>query len=108
MKLIKAMPKTKPEAIISNHSSRKTLVQLLKELGYSDSAMMLITRHKSQKGLIAYKHSKLVIQHEVFLFDAPGDHDDNEAPGNHDDGKAPHDYEAPSGYGNPKGSSNNW
>ncbi|CAG8646853.1 20091_t:CDS:2 [Gigaspora margarita] len=80
------MPKTKPEAM-------KIPVQLLKELGYSDSAMMSITRHKSQKGLTAYERSKSVMQHE-------------EAPGNHDDGKAPYDHEAPSGHENPKESSN--
>ncbi|CAG8684557.1 290_t:CDS:2 [Gigaspora margarita] len=79
------MPKTKPEAM-------KTLVQLLKELGYSDLAMMSITKHKFQKGLTAYERSKSVMQHE--------------APGNHDDSKAPHDHEAPSGYENPKESSN--
>ncbi|CAG8774813.1 1027_t:CDS:2, partial [Cetraspora pellucida] len=40
---------------ITNHSERKTAVQLLKELGYSDAVVMLITRHKSQKGLAAYE-----------------------------------------------------
>ncbi|CAG8856955.1 20700_t:CDS:2, partial [Gigaspora margarita] len=58
------------------------------ELGYSDSAIMSITRHKSQKGLTAYERLKSVMQYE--------------APGNHDDSKAPHDHEAPSGYENPK------
>lgn len=49
---------------ISNHSGRKTAVQLLKELGYSDSVVMSITRHKSQKGLAAYERPKSVMQNE--------------------------------------------
>ncbi|CAG8750873.1 13153_t:CDS:2, partial [Cetraspora pellucida] len=49
---------------ISNHSGRKTAVQLLKELGYSDSVVMSITRHKSQKGLAAYERPKSVMQRE--------------------------------------------
>ncbi|CAG8819971.1 26276_t:CDS:2, partial [Gigaspora rosea] len=49
---------------ISNHSGRKTAVQVLKELGYSDSIVMSITRHKTQQGLYSYERSKSVLQHE--------------------------------------------
>ncbi|CAG8845683.1 39526_t:CDS:2, partial [Gigaspora margarita] len=101
IKLIKAMPKIKPEAIKVS-KVEKTAVQLLKELGYSDLAMMSITRHKFQKGLAVYEYSKSVMQHKVFLFDTSGDHNNNEASSNYDDGKAPHDHKAPSGYKNSK------
>ena len=49
---------------ISNHSGRKTAIQVLKELGYSDFVVMSITRHKSQKGLAAYERPKTVMQQE--------------------------------------------
>ncbi|RIB30270.1 hypothetical protein C2G38_452940 [Gigaspora rosea] len=49
---------------IPNHSGKKTVIQVLKELGYSDSVVMLITRHKSQKGLAAYERLKTVMQQE--------------------------------------------
>ncbi|CAG8542992.1 22748_t:CDS:2 [Cetraspora pellucida] len=54
---------------ISNHSGKKTAMQLLKELGYSDSVVMSITRHKSQK--------------------APDDYNDNATPGNYDEHVVP-------------------
>ncbi|CAG8808330.1 39608_t:CDS:2, partial [Gigaspora margarita] len=59
-------------------------------------------RHKSQKGLAAYERSKSVMQYEVFLFNASGDHDDNEALSKHNDSKFPHNHEALSGHKNPK------
>ncbi|CAG8818370.1 22650_t:CDS:1, partial [Gigaspora rosea] len=49
---------------ISNHSGRKTSVQVFKELGYSDTVVISITRHKTQQGLAAYKRPKTVIQQQ--------------------------------------------
>ncbi|CAG8474187.1 5896_t:CDS:2 [Gigaspora rosea] len=39
-------------------------VQDLKELGYSDSIVISITRHKTQQRLYSYEQSKSVLQHE--------------------------------------------
>ncbi|CAG8681534.1 8932_t:CDS:2, partial [Gigaspora rosea] len=49
---------------ISNHSGHKTSVQVLKELGYSDSVVMSITRHKTQQGLAAYEQPNTVMQQQ--------------------------------------------
>ncbi|CAG8771765.1 1638_t:CDS:2 [Gigaspora rosea] len=49
---------------IPNYLGRKTVVQVLKKLGYSDAVVMSIIRHKSQKGLAAYKQPKTVIELE--------------------------------------------
>ena len=50
---------------ISNHSGRKTAVQILKELGFSDSIVMSVTRHKTQQGLLSYERPKSIMQHEA-------------------------------------------
>ncbi|CAG8588144.1 8678_t:CDS:2, partial [Gigaspora rosea] len=52
---------------ISNHSGCKTSVQVLKELGYNDSVVMSITRHKTQQGLAAYKRPNTVMQQQGIL-----------------------------------------
>ncbi|CAG8804433.1 2749_t:CDS:2, partial [Gigaspora rosea] len=49
---------------ISNHSGRKTSVQVLKELECSDAVVMSITRHKTQQGLAAYERPKTVMQQQ--------------------------------------------
>ncbi|CAG8569285.1 16573_t:CDS:2, partial [Gigaspora rosea] len=49
---------------ISNYLGCKTDIQFLKELGYSDSIVVSITRHKTQQGLYSYEQSKSVLQHE--------------------------------------------
>ncbi|RIB11320.1 hypothetical protein C2G38_2261977 [Gigaspora rosea] len=49
---------------LSNYSERKTAVQVLKELGYSDAVVMSIMRHKSQKGLASYEQQKSTMQQE--------------------------------------------
>ncbi|CAG8552223.1 6729_t:CDS:2 [Cetraspora pellucida] len=49
---------------ISNHLGKKTAMQLLKELEYSNSVVISITRHKFQKGLAAYEQPKSVMQHK--------------------------------------------
>ncbi|CAG8808914.1 18701_t:CDS:1, partial [Dentiscutata erythropus] len=43
---------------------RKTAVQIFKELEYSDSIVISITRYKTQQGLYSYKLSKSILQHE--------------------------------------------
>ncbi|CAG8820495.1 20140_t:CDS:2, partial [Gigaspora rosea] len=50
---------------LSNYSERKTAVQVLKELGYSDAVVMSIMRHKSQKGLASYEQQKSTMQQEA-------------------------------------------
>ncbi|CAG8757923.1 336_t:CDS:2 [Gigaspora rosea] len=52
------------DRIISNHSGRKTTVQVLKGLGYSDSVVMSITRHRTQQGLASYECHKSVMQQQ--------------------------------------------
>ncbi|CAG8704158.1 2313_t:CDS:2, partial [Gigaspora rosea] len=49
---------------ISNHSGRKMSVQVLKGLGFSNSVVMSITRHKMQQGLASYKRPKMVMQQQ--------------------------------------------
>ena len=48
---------------ISNHSGRKTLVQILKRRGFSNSECMASTRHKSEQGLARYERPEIEIQH---------------------------------------------
>ncbi|CAI2187845.1 15738_t:CDS:2, partial [Funneliformis geosporum] len=48
---------------ISNHSGRKTLVQILKRRGFSISECMVSTRHKTEQGLASYERSGIEIQH---------------------------------------------
>ncbi|CAG8784982.1 830_t:CDS:2, partial [Gigaspora rosea] len=88
---------------ISNYSGRKTAVQLLKELRYSDSVVILITRHKSQKGLAAYEHLKEVMQHEGLnrfvnalkqISKASGDYNNNDKPSDYNNHDVPDDYKA--------------
>ncbi|CAG8720842.1 1698_t:CDS:2, partial [Cetraspora pellucida] len=52
------------DRIISNHLDQKTSVQVLKGLGYSNSVVMFITRHKTQQGLASYECPKSVMQQE--------------------------------------------
>ncbi|PKB94213.1 hypothetical protein RhiirA5_480069 [Rhizophagus irregularis] len=47
---------------ISNHSGRKTLVQILKRRGFSNSECMASTRHKSEQGLARYERPETEIQ----------------------------------------------
>jgi integrase len=47
---------------ISNHSGRKTLVQILKRRGFSNSECMASTRHKSEQGLARYEYPETEIQ----------------------------------------------
>ena len=47
---------------ISNHSGRKTLVQILKQHGFSNSECMASTRHKSEQGLARYERPGIEIQ----------------------------------------------
>ena len=47
---------------ISNHSGRKTLVQILKRRGFSNSECMASTRHKSEQGLARYERPGIEIQ----------------------------------------------
>ncbi len=50
------------ERKISNHSGRKTLVQILKRRGFSNSECMASTRHKSEQGLARYERPGIEIQ----------------------------------------------
>ncbi|CAB4395835.1 unnamed protein product [Rhizophagus irregularis] len=45
-----------------NHSGRKTLVQILKRRGFSNSECMASTRHKSEQGLARYERPETEIQ----------------------------------------------
>ncbi|CAB5395117.1 unnamed protein product [Rhizophagus irregularis] len=47
---------------ITNHSVRKTLVELLKDLGFSDIEVMSVSRHRSLNGLKSYERSKSKMQ----------------------------------------------
>jgi hypothetical protein len=47
---------------ITNQTGRKTLIQILKELGLSDYETMSISRHKSQKGLASYERPIKYVQ----------------------------------------------
>ncbi|CAB5388505.1 unnamed protein product [Rhizophagus irregularis] len=47
---------------ITNHSVRKTLVELLKDLGFSDIEVMSVSRHHSLNGLKSYERSKSKMQ----------------------------------------------
>ncbi|RIB15501.1 hypothetical protein C2G38_2192216 [Gigaspora rosea] len=73
------------------------------ELRYSDSVVILITRHKSQKGLAAYEHLKEVMQHEGLnrfvnalkqISKASGDYNNNDKPSDYNNHDVPDDYKA--------------
>jgi hypothetical protein len=48
---------------ISNHSGRKTLVQILKRLNVSNAECMASSRHKSEQGLARYERLESEMQH---------------------------------------------
>lgn len=48
---------------ISNHSGRKTLVQILKRLNLSNAECMASSRHKSEQGLARYERPELEMQY---------------------------------------------
>ncbi|CAG8832694.1 12549_t:CDS:2, partial [Gigaspora margarita] len=50
---------------IFNYSDHKTAVQVLKELGYSNSIVMSITRHKTQQGFILMSLSEFLSALEI-------------------------------------------
>ncbi|PKK74215.1 hypothetical protein RhiirC2_739241, partial [Rhizophagus irregularis] len=47
---------------ITNHSGRKSLVSLLKELNFTDIEVMSVSRHKSMSGLKSYERSNKKLQ----------------------------------------------
>lgn len=47
---------------ITNHSGRKSLVSLLKELNFTDIEVMSVSRHKSISGLKSYERSSEKLQ----------------------------------------------
>ncbi|PKY60137.1 hypothetical protein RhiirA4_483487 [Rhizophagus irregularis] len=47
---------------ITNHNIQKTLVELLKNLGFSDIEVMSVLQHHSLNGLKSYKRSKFKMQ----------------------------------------------
>ena len=50
---------------ITNHSPRRTLVQFLKDKGFSDAEVMLLFCHKSWKGFSSYERSKAKLQESI-------------------------------------------
>lgn len=61
---------------ISNHSGRKSLVQILKRFNISNTECMASTRHKTEQGLARYERAEIEMQHnnatklgQVFGFD---------------------------------------
>ncbi|CAG8674296.1 9625_t:CDS:2, partial [Funneliformis mosseae] len=48
---------------ISNNSGRKTLVQILKRLNFSNTECMASSRHKSEQGLARYEQPETEMQY---------------------------------------------